>query len=490
MDKVKLHAQERLDLDDTRALQSLVYDYVSEALGGLMGHAHGVLSVPEVYTTENSGAPYIYLRPFTFVTTTPMETGSTGQPLSDSVTGGTAYKQFKSIVVNYDPNEEAAQTIDIDGFRANFDSLVSSFGPQYLWAQPISVNTDTATRRKWDVTSGAEVTFSDHTRESQRVSFVIQNAEPPYAVGEARWARVAQITGFTDGDNAGSTPQITWFSVFDDFAINEQLNTTDAKVGMYRLLSDSLYPFVFDSQQKSHRSFGLPFLLTAIKRQIALITGLVNWTNEPTGLDLTTANSRLFALESRQLSPAQCIASCTVTVDIDDLATQRFSATWSGNSHGFDRTATSLIRNAGYEQQRVYLKMQDSVLDQGWAITHVSVAQVFLRAPSTAEPGHYDYNRVTFVVDPDVTATTDTSDASSLLLYGSSFSARGVKLQFLPHIIDESQAHTHGESIFHPPTGETSNSDCTVVLRDLVLEDHALIFTVAVFAVPVADADN
>ena len=41
MDKVKLHPQERLDLDDARALQSLVYDYVQEALGGLFDMCAG-----------------------------------------------------------------------------------------------------------------------------------------------------------------------------------------------------------------------------------------------------------------------------------------------------------------------------------------------------------------------------------------------------------------------------------------------------------------
>jgi hypothetical protein len=59
MDRVKLYAQERLDLDDANALQSLVYDYVQEALGGLFGRIRGALSVPTITQTENSGAPYI-----------------------------------------------------------------------------------------------------------------------------------------------------------------------------------------------------------------------------------------------------------------------------------------------------------------------------------------------------------------------------------------------------------------------------------------------
>jgi hypothetical protein len=59
MDKVKLYAQERLDLDDARDLQALIYDYIQEAFGGLFGHIRGALSRPSITQTENGGAPYI-----------------------------------------------------------------------------------------------------------------------------------------------------------------------------------------------------------------------------------------------------------------------------------------------------------------------------------------------------------------------------------------------------------------------------------------------
>ena len=37
MDKIRFQPQERLDLVDANALQELVYKYMGEALGGLMG---------------------------------------------------------------------------------------------------------------------------------------------------------------------------------------------------------------------------------------------------------------------------------------------------------------------------------------------------------------------------------------------------------------------------------------------------------------------
>ena len=78
MDRVKLYPQERLDLDDVRALQELVYDYDQEALGALLGPVRGVLSVPRVTVTENSGAPYMTLTPFSFITAKAVNSSAVG----------------------------------------------------------------------------------------------------------------------------------------------------------------------------------------------------------------------------------------------------------------------------------------------------------------------------------------------------------------------------------------------------------------------------
>lgn len=221
MDKVKLYAQERLDLDDTRALQSLTEDYLQESFGALLGFGGGALSVPVVTTEENGGSPYITFSPFTFATTTP------NTDRGAAVSGGTQYTQSKARIVNYDPAEESAPEIDITVLRSGWGVIVATFGAQYVWARPILVDTDTGTRRKWDVTSGTETTFSAETRTSQRVEFVIQNAEPTYEEGESRWAKVARITGWSDGTNAGSEPQFQWYSVFDDEATFSFLDSVD-----------------------------------------------------------------------------------------------------------------------------------------------------------------------------------------------------------------------------------------------------------------------
>lgn len=496
MDKVKLHPQERLDLDDTRALQSLVYDYISEALGGLMGHAHGVLSVPIATTYENNGAPTLYLRPFTFVTSAPMETGTTGAPLGTGVAGGTAYMQFKSIVVNYDDSEQPSVGLDIDNLRADFDNLVTNFGPQYIWARPITVDTDTATRRKWDVTSGAEVTFSDATRERQHVAFLIQSGEPTYAAGEARWAKVAQITSFTDGDNPGSVPVITWFSVFDDSTINQFLNVDDATVSMGALIALSS-SFPFDTSNKAYRSFGLPLLLTALREQIAQIKGYaasVPWTFlTPSTHTLVGLNDRLLPLESRLTGTTQCIASARIGVNRSTGTTEQiFTAGYVGPSAGVERAvgAVTLIAPVPGQQNQAHIRIKDSVLSQGWAVTHVSVTQdiVYL-----ASGDHRDYNRVTFLVNPS-SYSADTSDTTTMRLYDDTATNRGVIVEFLPQLV--ATDHSHSEDAIHPPTG-VDGGTATEVFDSLndgsdqsTVPPYDIIFSVAVFAVPTAEADS
>ena len=128
MDRVKLYPQERLDLDDVRALQALSYDYTQEELGAVLGPARGVLSVPRVIVVENGGAPYMTLSPFAFVTSTPV--ADSGAVLPASVT---EYAQHKSVVANYSASEESSAQISLDIARAYYQD---SAGSWYLWARP------------------------------------------------------------------------------------------------------------------------------------------------------------------------------------------------------------------------------------------------------------------------------------------------------------------------------------------------------------------
>lgn len=496
MDKVKLYAQERLDLDDTRALQSLTEDYLQESFGALLGFGGGALSVPVVTTTENSGSPYITFSPFTFVTTTP------NTDRGAAVSGGTQYTQSATRVVNYDPAEESAPQIDITTLRGGWDAIVATFGEQYIWGRPIAVDTDTATRRKWDVASGAEVTFSDETRTSQRASFVIQNAEPSYEEGESRWTKFAQITGWTDGDNAGSEPVLRWYSAFDDDATFEFLDAVDTAspnqpphelIRLSRMFNaSSAFPF---SGATSLRAYGLHTVLAAIRRQLALINGY--GVNDPAGtvprywdyapfVSLSGAHSRLNTLESRMTGGVQCIASAQIIVTVDSAALNSFIASYTGPSYGVDRTH-SIIHVAGQQQNRANIALSSDVLSEGWAVTHIDVTQIKQAvALDLTEPDHYDLNRVSFVVSPSA-YTEDTTDTATMILDNGA-GKRGVVVEFLPWIMDDG-LHAHDEDSFHAPDGVTTNTT-KIIDRWQSATMFDLRFSVAVYAVASANADT
>lgn len=498
MDKVKLYPQERIDLDDTRALQSLVYDYIGEALGALWGHGRGLLSAPTATTTENSGAPYVTLSPFAFVTSVPVEERAVDTP------SGQTLNQFKAIVVNYDPTEESAPEIDVDELRRVFGTIVALFGPQYLWARPVMVDTDTATRRKWDVASGAEITFSDTTRTSQRCEFRIQNAEPAYdaSASEAKWAKIGQLTGFSDGDNTGSVAQFTWISAFDDSAVNQFLaneydvgtsSATDAQISVARLINNAnRFPY---ANGRSYRTAALAVQLAAIRRQLALIGsgGLTDpagltplaWDTNPL-LSLSGAESRIRTLEQRAVGSVQCIASGKIGVLRSAAGlVEYWLATYVGPSFGVDRSF-ALIAPQGQAQNRVNIRINNDILAQGWAVTHVDVTQIVNKKANAVEPLHYDYNRVTFMVDPKA-YTADSTDTDTMRIDTGGATSRGVTIEVLPQIMDDG-GHSHSETQFHAPDGVDANA--TEILRFLTGNDYAMIFSFAVYAVSSDNAQS
>lgn len=488
MDRVKLYPQERLDLDDVRALQALGYDYSQEELGAVLGPARGVLSVPRVTVTENSGAPYMTLSPFAFVTSTPVADRGA------SVSGGvTEYAQHKSVVANYDGSEQSSAQVSLDVARAYYQD---SAGSWYLWARPALVDTNTATRRKWDVGSGAETSFSDETRESQRVVFSIQGSEPTYAAGEARWAPLALLVSWSDEDNPGSVPTWRWSSAWDDDAFVTWANTfkgvsgtTSTNISLRRLTENAgTEPLSLLTRLES---LGLRAQLAYLRYVLSRMQGTgVNWDQVPVPVSLTSASTRLTALEAQQLSPVQCIASCRVGLvvlqELDHgVAPEQYgSPVLIGGSFGISDIAPSVYLGAlGTPQNRVNIRIAPEVLDQGWTITSVQVQQVFY---GVSTGGLVNLNRCTFLVPP-ASFGLDTRTTTEMVLADGSAVNRGVQVMFLPQLVDS--AHSHSEQAISFPNGLATDS--TPVLREIsngTTIPYDLMFSVAVFGVPVNQA--
>jgi hypothetical protein len=193
MDKIKVYPQERLDIVDVDALQTLVYNYVQEAMGSLIGPARGCLSQPSV--TFIDGTPdKISLSDFSFVAS---------KAIGSSIFGNkTKYNNFASQIVKFD-----STLLDHGNYPISLTGVDTTM---FLWARPLMVDTDLANRRKWDVAQGAEVTFSDETRSRMRVEFVFSATDPTINGDDFQYSPIAKVANIT-----GSLILLTFISAFD-----------------------------------------------------------------------------------------------------------------------------------------------------------------------------------------------------------------------------------------------------------------------------------
>jgi hypothetical protein len=193
MDKIKVYPQERLDIVDVDALQTLVYNYVQEAMGSLIGPARGCLSQPSV--TFIDGTPdKISLSDFSFVAS---------KAIGSSIFGNkTKYNNFASQIVKFD-----STLLDHGNYPISLTGVDTTM---FLWARPLMVDTDLANRRKWDVAQGAEVTFSDETRSRMRVEFAFSATDPTINGDDFQYSPIAKVTTIT-----GSLILLTFISAFD-----------------------------------------------------------------------------------------------------------------------------------------------------------------------------------------------------------------------------------------------------------------------------------
>ncbi len=445
MDRVKLYAQERLDLDDARALQGLIYDYVQEALGGLFGHVRGALSAPTITQTENGGAPYVSLSAFQFATSTPISASA------QSVTtpaNGLAYPQVKTVVVTYEPSEESSTQISIDTARAYYQDYVDA----YLWARPVQVDASTATRVQWDVAQGDEVTFSDETRSAQRVEFAVQSNAPAYSAGESAWAPIARLTGWTDADNSGSLALWQTQSAYEHDDARDWMGSAIAGDAVSRpdvtldplMTSLAAYPMTGGS---SARVFGVADQLAVLRYKIAQLQGLgLNdpettqdraWYTQPlnslNGLDarLSGVDARLTPLETQRTSPIVCIAAGQIQVAVTSAASINYNLLVS---HGISATRTSPTR-----KNRMCVELDAAILAEDWKLTHVDITQI--AAPNATAAG--DLNRVHAQLGDVSTLWSLVSNAGACLLddHGTT-GGRGVNVELTALGLSDEEDYT------------------------------------------------
>lgn len=168
MDRVKFDPLERADLEDVKALTDLGYEYDQRALGALLGAADlstydgGLLSGPLLTYAHSTGL--LTLSSFSF-----LEITAGGAPLDAN--GNSLSPEARVIRFDSSASSHINSPVDISAAR--------TVGTTYtLYARSIQVASDTSARRRWDVGSSQEVSYSPTTRYRERVEFAAGVTKP------------------------------------------------------------------------------------------------------------------------------------------------------------------------------------------------------------------------------------------------------------------------------------------------------------------------
>ena len=294
MDRVKLEALERADLEDVKALTDLAYEYDQRALGALLGASDlstydgGLLSGPEV--TYDHGNGQITLSSFTFV-----EFTAGGAPVDSN--GNSLSPEARVIRFDSSKSGHNNHPIDVSSARA--------VGTTYtLYARSIQVASDASARRRWDVSSQSEVSYSPTTRFRERVDFAVGTSRPTESTtaGDGQWAPL--LTYSVDSANTLSYTAISALDVADGriLALLQPSASLDTLSSSLFLQSSSL-----GTQSRNH---GLLDTISVIKHLLYRVindgstdslytpVSTYKWWNGPP-MSLGEAKSRIEQLESR-----------------------------------------------------------------------------------------------------------------------------------------------------------------------------------------------
>ena len=247
MDKVKFDALERAELEDIRALSDLPYEYVMRALGSVLGAGDlsasqgGLLTGPSASYTHATGL--LTLSSFTFLMIDSGSIDSNGNSLAP---------ETRAVKFDAGASDHLNSPVDISAAR--------SVGVTYtLFARPIEIESDAAARRKWDLSSQQEISYTPNTRLRERVEFSAGTTTPAQGAG-ASWTAILNYN--VDGSNTFTHTPISALDQSDSRAV-ALLNPS--------LALDALSTQLFldpSSTGTQSRALGLLGLMSVIKQAL------------------------------------------------------------------------------------------------------------------------------------------------------------------------------------------------------------------------------
>lgn len=190
-ERVNFDDDERADIPDINAIQTLVYEQLGRVLGGVLGPSFGTFSRIEYTVSEVGGQIYVDI----------------GEGLlfyADYTTGKT--RLADGLLIRHDP------TLAGQSSQVNVTAFEPASDEPFIWAALQEIESDSDTRRKWDTGTSNEVAYTQLTRVRQRVLFSVSITQP-VAPADSAWFPIAQITDWAAG--TPKTPVLTNLHVLD-----------------------------------------------------------------------------------------------------------------------------------------------------------------------------------------------------------------------------------------------------------------------------------
>ncbi len=286
METVNLVSQERLDLNDAKALQGLGYEYALRALGGLFGAGGGCVAPFSVASHENDGAGAYWanLSAFAFY-------HSQGYDLRPSSLGGSpdVYSTHKGRVVRLEPDGQSVQAVYTAARNAAAAYLTANPAEvtvpdgtanalPWLWARPLAVEEDEDARKQWSMDVLAEVNITIPTRIRDRAEFQFSDTMPD-AAGGLLWVRVGRLVSWAisgGGPASPTTPTLRPWSMWDDPALATWVgestalaNGSTSQAGLLTLLTGgAVADYELEIMPDDNRDLGLVRMLWLIRNRL------------------------------------------------------------------------------------------------------------------------------------------------------------------------------------------------------------------------------
>lgn len=200
--RVRVEAQERLDLPDFNALQALIDESVQQQIGNAFGCGSGLLS-PMQFTLTDDGVSY-WIQPGAF---------SYYWSKRDQTTIDGTYRAWKGGVGVYDPAAEG-QTVKWDYTAARAAAVT----PTFVYVRPKAVDTATDARRKFSGGVPTSVSLKTRTSVVHELKFATSAPDVPENDG---WACVMVVTNWAAVPNS---PLVSVWDSYNAFVVGEGSN--------------------------------------------------------------------------------------------------------------------------------------------------------------------------------------------------------------------------------------------------------------------------